>query len=229
MITFAEVYERAVELLKDPHLSRSYYTNKIQFQKEMYPFLRNGVSRITAPPSVAALLAEQQGPEGKMEVFDGEGVATYMVSATPPADAIIVFAIDKQVDETAIYDALTQTVTFSSVVPQGKVATMEWYSAGQFTGDFNSIRGKFSLKMLIGRVTDMLAQAVALEWAMRERNSLLDGVLNNLTDTDFKVHSPAASLTAKREWVKEMRLELMNSQNKLDWDLRMTNRSTYGY
>ena len=70
MIDFVEVYRRAVYMIKDPHLSRSFSTDTVRFCKEMYPFLRNGVSKITAPPQVAALLAEQQPPEGKMEIFE---------------------------------------------------------------------------------------------------------------------------------------------------------------
>lgn len=229
MISFEEIYERAIHLLKDPHLSRSYSINKIQYQKEMYPFLRNGVSRITAPFRVAALLAEQQPPEGKMEVFEGNGEATFFVDAVPPETAIITYTINNQPDLMAAYNPIAQTVTFSRPIELNETATMEWYNAGQFTGNFGTINGKMPLPMLIERVKDMLAQATALEWAMRERNSLLDGVLNNLTDTDFKQSSPANALTSKKEWVEKLRLELMNSQNKLDSQMRMVNWSTYGY
>lgn len=229
MITFEEIYERAIGLLKDPKLSRSYHTNKIQFQKEMYPFLRNGVSRITSPISVAALLSEQQLPEGKMEIFEEVGESKFFVTALPPENASFIFAINNAVDAQAEYNPITQIVTFSRPLQEKEEASFEWYFPGAFIGNFNSINGKYPLVSLLERVKDMLAQALALEWGMRERNSLLDGVLNNLNDTDFKFYSPASSLTAKKEWVKEMRLELMNSQTKLDWDLRMTNRSTYGY
>lgn len=228
MISFEEVYERAIGLLKDPHLSRSYFEHKIKFQKEMYSFLRNGVSRITEPPSVAALLVEQQLPEGKMEIFEGVGQNTFAVTAPPIDGAIVEFTLNG-VPDNAEYNPLFQQIVFSRPLKEGEKASMEWYNAGCFTANFGNVNGKFPLNTLIERVTDMLAQALALEWAMRERNSYLDGVLNNLTDTDFKVYSPANALNSKREWVKELRLELMNSQTKLSWQLRMTNRSTYGY
>lgn len=229
MITFEEIYERAIGLLKDPHLSRSYHTNKIQYQKEMYPFLRNSVGQITSPYSVAVLLAEQQPPEGKMEIFDEVGKQTFTVTAVPPKNAQVLYYLNGKVDTGASYNPILNTVTFSSILQEGQTACMEWYLAGAFTGDFNSIRGKFPLASLVERTKDIIAHAVAVEWAARERNSLLDGVLNNLTDTDFKMSSPAASLTAKTAWVKELRVELMTAQQKLDWDLRMVNRSTYGY
>ena len=124
MIEFLEVYERAVDLIKDPHLSRSYYTNPIQFQKEMYPFLRNGVSRITAPPQVAALLVEQQRPEGKMEIFQGDGNKTYLLSTNPPAEAQMVYYIGGQSDTLAEYNPIFNQVTFSREIAQGDTAAV---------------------------------------------------------------------------------------------------------
>lgn len=229
MIDFVEVYCRAVYMIKDPHLSRSFSTDTIRFCKEMYPFLRNGVSKITAPPQVAALLAEQQPPEGKMEIFEGTGEASYMLSVVPPPTAMLDFYIEGKKDTGAKYDPLFTRVTFSSPIQIGQQASVEWYVAGGFVADFSKVNGRLSLSSLVERLTDMLAQATAISWGGRERNSLLDGVLNNLTDTDFKVHSPAAALTAKKDWVKELRLELMNAQQQLGWDLRLQNRSFYGY
>ena len=229
MIQFIEIYRRAVDLIKDPHLSRSFYTNQIQFQKEMYPFLRNGISRITAPPQVVALLVEQQPPEGKMEIFEGAGDKTYLLSTIPPAGSDQQFFVNGQPDNTAIYDPVLNRVIFSSPIEPGQTAAFEWYQSGAFTADFKKVCGPIPVASFVERITDLLAHACAVSWGERERNSLLDGVLNNLTDTDFKVHSPAQSLSAKREWVKEMRLELMNSQQQLGWDLRNQKRSSYGY
>lgn len=229
MITFLEIYQRAVDLIKDPHLSRSFYTNQIQFQKEMYPFLRNGISRITAPPQVVALLVEQQPPEGKMEIFEGDGNKTYLLSTVPPLNAQFAFYVNGQLDTSASIDLTFNQVEFSKPVESGDKAAVEWYVSGSFTADFGKVSGPIPRASFVERITDLLAHACAVSWGERERNSLLDGVLNNLTDTDFKIHSPAQALSSKREWVKEMRVELMNSQQQLGWDLRNQKRSTYGY
>lgn len=229
MINNTEIYRRAVELIEDPHLSRAYYENSIKFFKIMYPFLVNGVSRITNPRGVAAALAEQQPPQGEMEIITGSGVAEYSVETNIPMNSYIIIYANGKPDMGAKYDEILRTITFSEELNEGETGAVEWYLPGGFTADFSKVNGKFPLNSLTERVTDLLAQATALSWAMRKRSALLEGVLNNLTDTDFKVHSPAASLTAKREWVEALRLELMNSQNKLDWDMRNQNRSYYGY
>ena len=229
MIKFEEIYQRAVDLIRDPHLSRSRATNTIQFQKEMYPFLRNGINRITAPPQVVALLVEQQPPEGKMEIFQGDGNKSYLLSTNPPADAEMAFYINDKPDPMAVYDPIFNQVTFSRSVNEGETCSCEWYIAGAILADFSKICKPIPVASFTERVTDLLAVSTAVSWGMRERNSLLDGVLNNLTDTDFKVHSPAQSLSAKREWVKEMRLELMNAQQQLGMDLCNQRRRTYGY
>lgn len=229
MIQNTEIYRRAVELIEDPHISRAYYYDTIQFCKIMYPFLKNGVSRITAPTGVAALLSEQEPPVGQTEIIQGNGSDEYTFDTSLPEGAAYVVRVDGKPMQEAEYGSALNIITFPNPIPEGSTIAFEWYTAGGFTGDFTKVNGKFPVGSLEERVKDLLAQATVLSWAMSKRNSLLEGVLNNLTDTDFKVHSPAASLTAKKEWVEALRLELMNSQNKLDWDMRNQNRSFYGY
>lgn len=231
MIENTEVYRRAVDLIEDPHISRAYYYDTVKFCKIMYPFLKNGISRITAPTSVAAILAEQELPIGQMEILTvkDDNFTEIPLDMRPREGAYMVFYVNGKMVQGGSYDSSLNTVTFSESLPEKAELSVEWYTPGGFTGDFSKINKGFPLDSLIERVTDLLAQATVLSWAMSKRNSLLEGVLNNLTDTDFKVHSPAASLTAKKEWVESIRLELMNSQNKLDWDMRNQIRSHYGY
>ncbi len=54
-------------------------------------------------------------------------------------------------------------------------------------------------------------------------------IRNLLTDTDFKLYSPANSLKSKKEWVESLRYEIYSLQTKLDWDFRNINKSYYGY
>lgn len=228
MITNKSVYSRAVHLIDDPDISNAYSNNIIQFQKIMYPFLENGVSIITAPTGVSALLSAQTPPKGQTEVIEGTGDTTYVLSTTPLEDSDIVAYIDNKIDNGIIYNAEDNSITFSSPLSLGTAAAVEWYYGGAFTGDFSTINGNFPLSSLEQRVIDLLARATVISWADKERNFLLD-IRNLLNDTDFQLHSPANSLRAKTEWVKELRLEIFNLQNKLDWDLRNRNRSYYGY
>lgn len=228
MITNKSIYARAIYLIDDPDISNAYANNIIQFQKIMYPFLENGVSIITAPTGVSALLSSQTPPQGQTEVIDGTGESTYVLSVTPLENSDIVAYVNNTIDTGAVYSAENNSITFSIPVATGVTAAVEWYYGGAFTGDFSTINGNFPLSSLEQRVIDLLARATVISWADKERNFLLD-IRNLLNDTDFQLHSPANSLRAKTEWVKELRLEIFNLQNKLDWDLRNRNRSYYGY
>ncbi len=57
-----------------------------------------------------------------------------------------------------------------------------------------------------------------LVWAQNERDFALD-IRNLLTDTDFRIYSPANSIEAKVKWVKRLDNEFRTMQNKLAWDL----------
>lgn len=228
MILNKEIYNRAVNLIDDPDISRAYFNDVIKFQKIMYPFLINGVNIITAPTAVCAMLSEQDTPDGKLEVFEGTGADEYTLSTIPQENADMSFYIGTVLDSGAVYNDVTNSVKFSKAVEVGEQCSVEWYYGGGFKGDFSKINGKLPLGSLVERVKDLLSRATVISWADKEKNFLLD-IRNLLTDTDFKIHSPASSLRAKIEWVQNLRLEIFNLQNKLDWDLRNQNRSYYGY
>ena len=121
-------------------------------------------------------------------------------------------------------------VTFSKELPNDSKALVEYYSDGSFDADFSNITKKNNVPAasLEQRVIDMLARATVISWADKEKNFLLD-IRNLLNDTDFKLHSPANSTKSKVEWVADLRNEIFNLQNKLDWDMRNRARSRYGY
>lgn len=228
MILNKDIYTRAVYLFDDPDILSAFSNNLIQFQKIMYPFLLNGVNIITAPTGVSELLSSQTPPVGQTEIVNGTGESTYTLSITPVPNADIVIYNGTTIDTGASYNAEGNSVTFSSPLNVGDTGYVEWYYGGAFTGDFVKAAGTFPVNSLQQRVIDMLARATVISWADKEKNFLLD-IRNLLNDTDFHLHSPASSLKSKIEWVNNLRLELFNLQNKLDWDLRNQNRSYYGY
>lgn len=228
MILNKDIYERAINLIDDPDINEYYATNIIDFQKTMYPFLQNGVSVLTAPPSVCALLAQQEPPEGTTEIIAGTGEATYSLTMPYINSADVAAYINGEVDKGAVYNSAQNSITFSTNVDAGTECSVEFYFAGAFNGDFSEVNGKFPLNYLEERLKDLLARVTVISWADKQKNFLLD-IRNLLTDTDFKLHSPASSVKAKMEWVQDLRLEVFNLQNKLDWELRNRNRSYYGY
>ena len=228
MISNKEIYERAFFLIDDPDIIRVFMKDKIKFYKIMYPFLVNGVSLITRPPQVNAILAERTEAQGKLEVFTGDGGKEYSLTTTPLPNSIYEARVGSEIDEGATYDPILNMIIFSEPVPLNTQCSVEWYFMGEFTGNFAKINGKYSLAALENNVKDLLARATVISWAQKEQNFLLD-IRNILNDTDFKLHSPANALHTKLEWVNALKTELINLQNTLNWDLRLSNWSNYGY
>lgn len=233
MISFSDIYQRAINLIDDPDISRAYANNPIEFKRIMYNFLVNGVSIITAPTAVCDALALQTAPIGKGEEIIGTGVKEYTLTIEIPEGAdIMVYTVDAKGRMIVDYDAEVKDgkVTFSKELPNDSKALVEYYSDGSFDADFSNITKKNNVPAasLEQRVIDMLARATVISWADKEKNFLLD-IRNLLNDTDFKLHSPANSTKSKVEWVADLRNEIFNLQNKLSWDMRNRARSRYGY
>lgn len=232
MIYFKDIFFRAVNLFDDPDISRAFCENPVRFQKIMTPFLLNGVSTITTPVVVTDLLSQWDAPIGRMEVFEGNGGQEYPVTMeiAEGADIALYFGdtCNCALDCAGYYDKERKMAVFSKPIQVGEQCSIESFISGAFTGDFSKVSGAMSGKTLEQRTIDILARVTVVSWAQKEKNFLLD-IRNLLTDTDFKLHSPAALLKAKIDWVKQMELESFNLQNKLSWDLRVKNRSRYGY
>ena len=75
---------------------------------------------------------------------------------------------------------------------------------------------------------DILARCLVLCWAEENENYILE-IRNILTDTDFKLHSPANAVRSKIEWVKHLKWELNTMRNKLGWNLYSRSRGAGGY
>lgn len=228
MILNKDIYNRVINLIDDPDINELYFSNTVAFQKTLYPFLLNGISIITAPTGVCEALTQTVAPSGTTEILEGNGTAIYSLSMAYIPNSEVVCYINDKVDNGAEYNEANNSVTFSENVPEGEKCSVEFYFAGGFDIDFKILSGRLPANSLESRVVDLLVRATIISWADKQKNFLLD-IRNLLTDTDFKFYSPANSLKAKVEWVENLRWEIFNLQNKLDWDLRNQNRSFYGY
>lgn len=219
MILFKEIYGKAITLFDDPDIQRAYYEDTVEWEKTMRPYLENYAVLFTNPTRVTSQLLDQTPPKGVLETFDGNGSDSYVLSQPAPENADFSFRIDGEIDQLATYDAETHTVTFSKAIPEGTQCSAEWYYCGSFDSDFSAAASTTtSASMIRASVVDILARALVLNWAENEKNFVLE-IRNLLTDTDFRMYSPANSVRAKTEWVKQLRFDFDTMTNKLSWNL----------
>ena len=219
MLLFKDIYNKAVNLFDDPIIQKAYVEDTVRWEKLMYPYLQNGVALFVNPTKIAYLLIDQTPPQGKFELFEGNGTDTYTLSTTPIEESDFSFMIDGVYDYGATYDSATKTVKFSKSVPVGSQCSAEWYYAGKFNTDFKPAASPTVPASVIAyKVKEILSRALVLNWATDEQNFLLD-IKNVLTDTDFKIYSPANSIRAKVEWKKSIEYEFDTLKNNLGWEL----------
>lgn len=219
MLEFKDIYNKAINLFDDPIIQRAYMEDVVRWEKLMYPYLENGIVLFNSPTKIAFLLVDQTPPDGYIDIFDGDGTATYNLTSTPKEGADFSYIIDGRYDYGAKYNATTNSVTFSKIVPVGSKCSAEWYYAGCFNTDFKKAQSpQVSADVIAYRVKEILSRALVLNWATDEQNFLLD-IKNVLTDTDFKLYSPANSVRAKVEWKKSIEYEFDTMKNNLGWDL----------
>lgn len=218
MILFKEIYNKAVNLFDDPDISRAYFEDQVRFQKMMYEHLQNGINLFTNPTKISFLLVNQEDPDGYLEIFDGNGGAEYTLSSVPVENSDFSCRINGRRDF-ATYDKENNKIIFSENVPVGSKCSVEWYYSGKFLTNFEEAKtSAISAGVIQARVKEILSRALILAWAEKEKNNALEE-RNILTDTDFKLYSPANSLRAKTEWVKQLRYDFDAMQQKLSWDL----------
>lgn len=231
MILFKDIYARAINLFDDPDYDRAYVQNIVRFEKMMYPHLLDGFQLFTNPTSIAWALVDQTSPSGQMEIFSGEGVVdnTVILSTTPLPNSDFVCMINGEVDLGAEIDLKTNKIRFSKEITSKDEVSVEWYFCGQFNTDFISSSAPFVSTSLIGsKVVDILARALVISWAEKNKNFILE-IRNVLTDTDFKIYSPANAIKSKIDWVKNLIWELDTLQTKLAWDVRSVSHYSGGY
>ena len=234
MILYKDIYKRAINLLDDPDISRAYVENTVKFEKMMYPYLENGIIYFTDPTAITWLLTDRTQPSGQTEVFGYDEVANNSVtlSMTPMDDSDYVCMINGKIDRGASVTKGadgTWTATFSETVAEGDEVSVEWYSAGQFNTDFSTAATPLvSSAVITQRVMDILARTTVQAWAEQNKNFILE-IRNILTDTDFKLYSPANVTNSKVNWVDKMRREVATIQTKLCWNLYSVSRRAGGY
>lgn len=229
MLEFKEIYNKAINLFDDPIIQKAYMEDTVRWEKLMFPYLENGVVLFNSPTKIAYLLADQTAPNGMIEIFEGNGGATYQLSSMPVNKSDFSFAINGMYDRGAAYDGASNSVTFSKAVPVGSRCSVEWYYAGCFNTDFTSAATPaISASLIAFKVKEILSRALVLNWATNEQNFLLD-IKNVLTDTDFKIYSPANSVRAKVDWKKSIEWEFDTLKNNFGWELydRKQNRGNF--
>lgn len=229
MILFRDIYFKAISLFDDPDIQLAFSQDVVRFEKLMYPYLSNGVHYFTNPTKISFMLIEQTDPNGKIETFVGDGTDTVTLSTTPPANADFSYMINGKYVYDATYDATNNTVTFAEPIAAGAEISVEWYFSGSFDADFSKAATAYVPEdIIVARVKEIMARALILCWSEEERNFVLE-IKNILTDTDFKIYSPANSVRAKTEWVNQIRHDFDSMQTKLAWDVatRRRNGGTY--
>ena len=229
MILFREIYLKSISLFDDPDIQLAFSQDIVRFEKLMYPYLENGVQYFTNPTKISFMLVEQTPPSGTIETFVGDGTNTVVLSTTPVPNSDFSYTINGQYVHDATYDPDTNSVTFAQTVPIGAEISVEWYFSGSFDADFSkAATSQVPEDIIVARVKEIMARALILCWSEEERNFVLE-IKNILTDTDFKVYSPANSVRAKTEWVRQIRHDFDSMQTKLAWDVatRRRNGGTY--
>ena len=231
MILFKDIYARAINLFDDPDINRAYVEDVIKFEKMMYPHLINGIQLFKNPTKITWELFDQTAPQGKMEIFEGSEAQDNQLTlgSTPVENSDVVVMINGQIDSGAVYNADTNSVTLSKEVSPTDEISVEWYYGGQFNSDFaDAAAPMISAGVISAKVVDILARALVVAWAEKNKNFILE-IRNVLTDTDFKLYSPANSTQSKIAWVQDLRKDLDTMQTKLGWDLYSVSRRAGGY
>ena len=226
MIAFKEIYEQAIALFDDPEIKIAYETNIIEFDKFMYPFLNVSFSLFTQPFLIGELLSDYSEPEGKMEIFDSDGVNnSFQLSFIPKDNSVFEFIEDGKIVD-GIYDKENNIVIFPNVLSQGKEYSFESYFEGCFNNNLQ-ITGKQTLDATMRhQVISILARLLVRAWGENNRNFLLD-IQNILRDGEFTLHPASAALSSKDKWIKHLEEEIYQLQNKLSHNLRFSSNSNW--
>ena len=191
----------------------------------MYVYLQNSISLFNNPLSVVKLISNYEEPNGLMEIFnsDGETVEYELDEAFQLIEgSVYCFVADGTIVEATI-DSEKRTVTFPYILPLDKQFSIEQYFAGQFICDMSHLSSSTLVQMnIVSNIKDILSRLLVKSWGENKRNFLLD-IQNILTDSDFSLHSSSNALKAKNSWIKQLDEEIMQYQNKLAWNIRMSN------
>ena len=226
MIYFYDIFEKSMSIFDDPDLSRKYYEDQAGFQSDMRDFLMVGKNKFTYPTAITDKLIVCDEPVGYMESDSGDGTDTYTLD-NPVAnggDKVgFTFAVDGKPVH-AQYNADNNSVTFERNIAATETWSVSWFYAGAFSADFsNCLRSDFPMDAIMEKVITILAYALLSTWGDKEVGRVLE-VRNILTDTDFKMYSPANSARAKVEWRNQMNRDMDTLVSELNWRIMSTPR-----
>lgn len=227
MILFDSIYNKAIDLFDDPKIKKAYLSNKIQFDKLMYPFLDTAISLFTNPSAISIELVNKTEPVGKMEIFDSDGVTkSFNLSFVPHEDSILQCSQDGKIVK-GIYDKENNIITFPDVIDKGKEYSCEFYYTGAFLSDFSKVITPKIQDYVINTIEGILARLLVRCWSEYRRNFLLD-IENILTTSDFNLHPASAALRSKNEWIHQLDQEANRMQTKLSVTIRFAKNSYWG-
>lgn len=224
---FEEIYNKAIDLFDDPKIKKAYMSNKIQFCKLMYPYLDTAISLFTNPAAVSIELIDRDEPEGKMELFEADGITkTFQLSFVPNNNSLLQFAQNGQLIN-AEYDMNNNSITFPDILKAGEEYSCESYYTGAFLSDFSKVSTPKIQEYVINTIEGILARLLVRSWGEYRRNFLLD-IENILTTSDFNLHPASSALKAKNEWLNQLDQEVNRMQTKLAVTIRFARNSYWG-
>lgn len=224
MIYFYDIFERCFSLFDDPDLSKKYYEDQAGFQSDMLDYLMVGKNKFTYPVAITDKLIVCDQAQGYSEIDSGNDTDTYTLQTNVPNRGEKVgftYAINGKPVH-GQYNPDNNSVTFERVVKPEETWGVSWFYAGAFSADFsNCLRSDFPMDAIMEKVINILAYATLSVWGDKEVGRVLE-VRNILTDTDFKMYSPANSARAKVEWRNQMNRDMDTLVSELNWRIMST-------
>ena len=224
MIYFYDIFEKSMSIFDDPDLSRKYYEDQAGFQSDMRDYLMVGKNKFTYPTAITDKLIVCDEAVGYMESDSGNGTDTYTLEQTVANNGEKVgftFAVNGKPIQ-AQYTAEDNSVTFERNIEATETWSVSWFYAGAFSADFSDcLRSDFPMDAIMDKVVTILAYALLSTWGDKEVGRVLE-VRNILTDTDFKMYSPANSARAKVEWRNQMNRDMDTLVSELNWRIMST-------
>ena len=224
MILFSTIFEKAFHLFDDPDITRKYYYDEAGFQQLMRQLLLIARDKFTTPTAVVDRLQEMDGPEGYVESDTGDGTNTYTLSHAVVNNGVGVgftYKIGKELVQ-GEYNPEDNSVTFPREITTEETWSVAWFYAGAFTADFSHcFRSDIPISVILNQIVTILAYGILSVWGDQEVGRVLE-VRNILTDTDFKMYSPANSARAKVEWRNQMNRDMDTLISELNWRIMGT-------
>ena len=224
MIYFYDIFERAFNLFSDPDIDQKYYNDQAGFQSDMLDFLILGKNKFMSPAVITDKLVVCDDPVGYTESDNGDGTSTYILEQTV-ANGGVGVGFTYRIGSEKVrgeYNAEHNSVTFDRPVGTTETWSVSWFYAGAFTADFSTcLRSDFPMDAIMDKVINILAYALLSAWGDKEVGRVLE-VRNILTDTDFKMYSPANSARAKVEWRNQMNRDMDTLVSELNWRIMST-------